>query len=560
MAPATDAALFPCFHALESGGPDPVQLNNPFCYRPHALCLEAAAQVRAYIECSPALAAAARQGKMLGVLAVRAPGGQRGFLAAYSGLLGGRNDWPFFVPPVFDAQQPDGHFKQGERRISALNARIDTLRHSSGYLQAQQRLHQCRSEAAQQLEAERQAMRLRKAQRDRCRAEGHLSAGQAEALVRESQHDKAELRRLRQALMAREEAARQEALAQEEALQALRSERRRQSEALQRWLFSRYRVYNALGQSAALPEIFGQWGAPLPPAGAGDCCAPKLLQYAYIHGCRPLALAEFWYGAPDTGLVRLPGHFYPACRGKCRPILHFMLQGLDVEADRSTQRPAAPPRVVFADGSLAVVDKPWGMLSVPGREAGRPSAEAFVRQHFGVPEGQPVTVHRLDMDTSGLLVFALTRQAHKALQQQFIQHTVEKRYEALLEGTVQRHDTPCVQWDEGTVRLPLRPDPLNRPLQTADLQHGHKACTRFRLEGTDAEGRQRVSLWPLTGRTHQLRVHCAHPYGLACPIAGDPLYGHGMPGGGRLCLHAAALSLTHPVTGQRLTFTSEPGF
>lgn len=553
-----DDRLHPLHHPAV---PAPVRMNNPFCYTPHSLCYEAAAAVQAYLDTTPQLMEQERQGKMFGVLVVRTATGERGFVAAYSGLLSGRNNWPWFVPPVFDAQQPDGHFKVNERHISHLNHLIASTEQSEAYRQAQATLATVEHDAEALLGAARKAMQRRKAQRNERRQEAELagtalSEAELQEMVRESQYDKAELRRIKKRLSDNTMVARQALSEYEDQLKTLRDDRRRESEALQQWLFTQYKVCNARGETRTLLDLFAEETGQLPPAGAGDCCAPKLLQYAFKHGLQPLAIAEFWWGPPSYDYLRQPGHYYPACQSKCRPILPFMLQGLDVEPDRSAERTHNMPTVLYADDSIVVIDKPAGMLSVPGKDENRLSAEQFVRQQFNIPTEVTAVVHRLDMDTSGLLVFARTQAAQRALQTQFLERTVKKRYEALLSGVVQQHGA-AVDWQKQCISLPLRPDPYNRPLQVVDPINGKTAVSHFAL-GHIENGQQHISLWPLTGRTHQLRVHCAHPDGLGCPISGDPLYGRGIAPtpSKRLCLHAAQLCFTHPISGKPLTFNS----
>lgn len=467
------------FHELNSVSEPPLRLNNPFGYEAHALCREAARQVMDYVGGEPLLQADAAHGKMLGVLVVRQPCGRVGFLAAYSGLLAGRNDWPYFVPPVFDAQQPDGHFKQTEAYISSLNARLDS---------------------------------------------GSLTEAEA---------------------------------------QVLRQERRQLSEALQLWLFGQYRVLNGRGEQKDLIAIWRDYHQserlrqryPLPPGGSGDCCGPKLLQHAYEHGLQPLQIAEFWYGESPRGEVRHHGQFYPACRGKCRPILSFMLQGLDVEPESaaalSGEQAGKALRVVYADEQLLVVAKPSGLLSVPGR-IDAPSVASLLADRYG----RVLLPHRLDMDTSGLMVVARTDEAYKHLQRQFYARTIYKRYVALLETPgAESPAAPLLEvGSQGIVALPLRPDPLDRPRQVVDHLHGKAAETHYEVLALLPSGRTLVALTPRTGRTHQLRLHCAHAEGLGRPIVGDNLYGQA---GVRLCLHAAGLCFQHPVTGRQLAF-SEP--
>lgn len=596
---------------------------------PRALAFVAARRVAAYVEQHPELTAGEVCGKMYGVLVVEAPGGCLAFLAAHSGLLGGRNDWPFFVPPVFDAQQPDGHFKTKEREISGMNRRIAELMQRPQLFEARQRLEQVRQQTDRVIAREREEVKARKARRDTMRREQPQMDDATKAmLIRESQHDKAQLRRLMKSCEA-SVTEHQEALdVLEREIEALKRERRESSDALQRWLFDQYVMLNAMGMRRTLIDIFARFNGTLPPAGAGDCCAPKLLQFAYAHNLRPVSLAEFWLGAPPPTEVRRHLQFYPPCRSKCYPILQFMLQGLDaplpgaeeiyplreeegvettndakgslddkasldakcsldekaafdgkasIEANEAHEDKAslddngfldaqghiykkcgASLHIIYEDEQMAVVSKPSGMLSVPGKSC-RLSVESIVREHYGIAADVPVIVHRLDMDTSGLLLIARTREAHKALQQQFLDHTVSKSYLALLEGVPHEDLTSeHVVWHSshtGTITLPLRPDLDDRPRQLVDFVHGKPAVTRFRLLKV-IDGHQLIALTPVTGRTHQLRMHCAHHLGLNCPILGDPLYGSAIEPPAdiaqRLYLHAEQITFRHPVTGEVL--------
>lgn len=577
---------------------------------PRALAFVAARRVAAYVEQHPELTAGEVCGKMYGVLVVEAPGGCLAFLAAHSGLLGGRNDWPFFVPPVFDAQQPDGHFKTKEREISGMNRRIAELMQRPQLFEARQRLEQVRQQTGRVIAREREEVKARKARRDTMRREQPQMDDATKAmLIRESQHDKAQLRRLMKSCEA-SVAEHQEALdILESEIEALKRERREGSDALQRWLFDQYVMLNAKGMRRTLIDIFARFNGTLPPAGAGDCCAPKLLQFAYAHNLRPVSLAEFWLGAPPPTEVRRHLQFYPPCRSKCYPILQFMLQGLDAplpgaeevyplreegggttndekgslddkasidtneaHADKASlddngfldaqghiyKKCGASLHIIYEDEQMAVVSKPSGMLSVPGKSC-RLSVESIVREHYGIAADVPVIVHRLDMDTSGLLLIARTREAHKALQQQFLDHTVSKSYLALLEGVPHEGLTgDHVVWHSshtGTITLPLRPDLDDRPRQLVDFVHGKPAVTRFHLLKV-IDGHQLIALTPVTGRTHQLRMHCAHHLGLNCPILGDPLYGNAIEPSAniaqRLYLHAEQITFRHPLTGEVL--------
>lgn len=581
---------------------------------PRALAFVAARRVAAYVEQHPELTAGEVCGKMYGVLVVEAPDGCLAFLAAHSGLLGGRNNWPFFVPPVFDAQQPDGHFKTKEGEISGMNRRIAELMQRPQLFEARQRLEQVRQQTDRVIAREREEVKARKARRDTMRREQPQMDDATKAmLIRESQHDKAQLRRLMKSCEA-SVAEHQEALdVLEREIEALKRERREGSDALQRWLFDQYVMLNAKGMRRTLIDIFARFNGTLPPAGAGDCCAPKLLQFAYAHNLRPVSLAEFWLGAPPPTEVRRHLQFYPPCRSKCYPILQFMLQGLDAplpgaeevyplreegggttndekaslddkasleaneaHADKASlddngfldaqghiyKKCGASLHIIYEDEQMAVVSKPSGMLSVPGKSC-RLSVESIVREHYGIAADVPVIVHRLDMDTSGLLLIARTREAHKALQQQFLDHTVSKSYIALLEGVPHEGLTgEHVVWHSshtGTITLPLRPDLDDRPRQLVDFVHGKPAVTRFRLLKV-IDGHQLIALTPVTGRTHQLRMHCAHHLGLNCPILGDPLYGNAIEPSAniaqRLYLHAEQITFRHPSSGKIVPIVS----
>ena len=436
-------------HPLHSNDERPVRFTYPFCYEPHPLSCQAAAEVQQYIATHEEIRRDADNGKMFGVLVVESAEGLA-FLAAYSGLLAGRNDWPYFVPPVYDAQQPDGHFKTTEREISL------TTRHSP------------------------------------------LTSKQM-------------------------------------------------SQELQTWLFHQYQLLNARGEVKDLVDIWQEYYSrpklrqkyPLPPGGTGDCCAPKLLQYAYQHYLHPVCMAEFWWGQSTKEELRQHLNYYPACRGKCMPILTWMLQGLDVDPNPETlgyEHMEIP--TIYEDNDILVVDKPSGILSVPGRMEDY-SVETVMQQRYP----GSIVAHRLDMGTSGLLIVSKHIEAYHPLQQQFIRHEVKKKYVALLEHAGQ---------GSGIVSLPMRPDPMNRPRQVVDMEHGKRAVTRYEFISDHL-----VALWPETGRTHQLRIHCAHPDGLSNPIVGDELYG---TKGQRLCLHAAEIWFKHPISGEEMHFETTPNF
>lgn len=525
--------------------PRPGRMNCPFCYTPHPLCVLAAHEVQTYLGRQLAWHDELRRGKMFGVLVVRTDDGDLGYLAAYSGILAGRNDHPYFVPPVYDLLRPDGYFKEEEARISALNHRIAELESSERH-QSLARQATLTAEAARQaLDQARALLKAAKQQRDLQRQTLTPDAPAWQALTAESQHQKAEYKRLERTWKARTEATQTAWQESQAAIDRLKAERKQRSADLQQWLFAQFRLLNAQGEAKDLCAIFSGTAHRTPPAGAGECCAPKLLQQAYLHHWKPLCMAEFWWGDSPQTEVRHHGAYYPACQGKCGPILAHMLQGLDVDPNPLTtpqpQTGAPALDIVYEDDYLLALNKPAGLLSVPGKTEA-PSVYSLVRQHCPDAQG-PLIVHRLDMATSGLLLVAKDKHTHQQLQAQFHHRQVKKRYVALLQGIVAS--------DRGTIDLPLRPDPLDRPRQLVDPLHGKPALTHYEVLAR-GQAHTLVAFCPVTGRTHQLRMHAAHPAGLHCPIVGDELYGHKAD---RLYLHAEALELLHPVTGIPLRLT-----
>lgn len=541
----------------------PQQFTFPFHYVPHPLSVAAAQQVRAYVATHAEWAAELARGKMLGVLVVRDGEGRLGFLAAFSGLLDGKNDIGYFVPPVYNLLEPRGEFKQGEAEITAINHQIERMEHDEGLRQLRHDLAEAQAHGRQVVEQYRSMMAKARASREKQRQAGNLSDEQREQLISESQFQKAELKRLKKRTGAQVAGIEAEIKAMTSEIEALRVQRRLMSERLQGRIFSLFVVSNARGEQRDLSHIFADFYArnrasggprfsitsPTPPSGAGECCAPKLLQWAYGHGLKPVCMAEFWCGRSPAGLLRHDGEFYPACQGKCLPILSFMLQGLDVEQNPLERHPAddEPLSILYDDQWLVAIDKPAGMLSMPGK-LHDDSLLARLRKRYPTATG-PMVVHRLDMATSGIVLAAKDLDTFRALQRQFAAHTISKRYVAVLQGWPAE--------DEGTISLPLRPDPLNRPMQVMDPEHGKPAITHYRVLSRNDDGTTRVEFTPQTGRTHQLRMHAALPQGLGCPIVGDMLYGHPAR---RLLLHAQRITFVHPATGQPLTIESPEPF
>lgn len=543
------------FHIPVADIPLPERFTFPFCYIPHPLCVAAAKEVQAYLGLQEAWKEELAQGKMFGVLVVRTQEGETGYLTAFSGILAGSNVHPFFVPPVYDLLQPQGFFKIEEEQISQINTRIGLLEEDEEYKRQMQQLAALRQTAQETLEEAKRQMKRAKEKREERRREAALPNGapmtpeEENVLIRESQFQKAEYKRMERAWKERIAPLQQTISDYEAGIQALKSERKQRSAALQQKLFEQFKMLNYRGEVKTLCDIFGQTVHKTPPAGAGECAAPKLLQQAYLHGWKPVAMAEFWWGESPKTEIRHHGHYYPACKGKCEPILGHMLQGLEVDENpilKELQSGKKTLDIIYEDEWLAVVNKPAGMLSVPGKED-VVSVYSMMRERYPDADG-PLIVHRLDMSTSGLLVVAKTKQVHQNLQAQFKNRSIGKRYIALLQGSVSQ--------DAGTVELPLCSNPLDRPRQMVHTGYGKPAVTDFEvLERKD--NRTRIAFYPRTGRTHQLRVHAAHPLGLHCPIIGDELYGRKAE---RLYLHAEMLEFTHPVTGKRISITQKADF
>ncbi len=543
--------LFHSFKSDTTGVELPQCFNNPFHYVPHELCVRAAREVRMLLQGNPQWAADAASGKMMGVLLVRRGDGAVGYLAGFSGLLCGSNRQEGFVPPVFDFLAVDGYFKREEAQITAINHKIAAIENSVRYSAAVATVEHTEREAKEAVAARKELYAANKKARNEKRLSGALSPDENAALVRQSQFEKAELKRLARRCNELIDEARASLQPFTNEIASLAAERKQRSAALQEWLFTQFKLLNGRGEQKNLLEIFAAYNGLLPPAGAGECAAPKMLQYAYEKGYTPLSMAEFWVGASPVGEVRRDGCFYGSCKSKCHPILSYMLQGVAVEesALEQSSENLKTIKVVYEDSSLIVVDKPAGVLSVPGIVGGE-CVQDWLRTTY--KSNDIFVVHRLDMATSGLLVAARSVELLKAMQALFAARAVDKEYVAMLDGVPQM----C----EGEINLPLISDYANRPRQKVDYTQGKPARTTYKLmRKVQYKGKEcaLLSLIPVTGRTHQLRVHCAHHSGLNLPIVGDALYG---VAANRLMLHACALSFVHPVSGRRVEFHSSPSF
>lgn len=525
----------------------PGKFTYPFYYSPHPLCVRAAEELQAYLNSQKQWQDEWKQGKMFGVLIVRTNEGDVGYLAAFSGILAGKNLHTYFVPPIYDLQQPQGFFKQEEDHISAINVQIQNLQADKQYLASQQQLtdettlaRQILAEARANLKAAREAREMHRLT--------HPDETKLAAMIRESQHQKAEYKRLEQYWKSHIAGIQTQVGVFDARIERLKTERKTRSAALQLKLFEQFRILNARGDIKNLRHLFEQTAQKTPPAGAGECAAPKLLQYAYLHHLTPLAMAEFWWGDSPKTELRRHGYYYPACKGKCEPILKHMLEGLDVDANPllNDLRCDAELEILFEDAWLLVINKPAGLLTVPGKGE-TDSVYKRVKSRYPDATG-PLMVHRLDMATSGILLIAKTKEVHQNLQAQFKNRMVKKRYVALLDGNVHA----C----EGIIELPLCLNPQDRPRQIVSEEFGKPAQTKYVV--TDRlPGQTRIVFYPFTGRTHQLRVHAAHSEGLNCPIVGDELYGKKST---RLYLHAEYLEFRHPVSGKSICMERKADF
>lgn len=539
--------MFHSFQTSIAGIELPRLFTYPFHYTPHPLCVMAAGEVQAYINKQTRWKEELDKGKMFGVLIVRTSNGQTGYLAAFSGNLCGSNSHSFFVPPVYDLLKPDGFFKIEEEQISAINHQIGQLQNCYRYLELQQKMERETASSQQALSEARKVLKAAKEKREQRRLHRPNENEQA-AMIRESQYQKAEFKRLERYWKEQISEIKTELESFSSQIEALKAERRNRSAALQQKLFQQFNFLNAKGETKNLCAIFEETVQKTPPAGAGECAAPKLLQYAYLSGLSPIAMAEFWWGESPKTEIRHHGYYYPSCRGKCEPILRHMLQGLNVEPAPSERYSLSQnmPEILFEDQWLLVLHKPEGVLSVPGKSEEQ-SIYSLLRARYPKATG-PLVVHRLDMATSGLLLAAKTQEVHRHLQAQFENRSIKKRYIALLDGILPE--------EEGVIDLPICPDYLDRPRQMVNEELGKTAITRYQVMDRK-NGQTRIAFFPLTGRTHQLRVHAAHPLGLNCPIVGDELYGRKAE---RLYLHAEYLEFIHPVSGQRMVIEKKAEF
>ncbi|UIR54502.1 RluA family pseudouridine synthase [Sphingobacterium sp. SRCM116780] len=542
--------------------PLPINFTFPFCYEPHILAKMASESVQKHITTQ-------RQwlhnfglnshgegqsiGKMFGVLVVEDQEKNIGFLAAFSGKLAGKNDHEYFVPPIFDMLTENSFFLVEEENLNKLNKQIIALEQNPLLTKLDTAFKETKMALNLRLAQFKEDLKIQKHNRKQVREESKRALSQEEYdviekdLIKQSLRDKHDLHIFQK--QNQEEIAKAEVplLDYLNGIASLKEERKRRSSALQHKLFEQYNFRNAKGETENVIPIFKAFNNLQPPAGSGECAAPKLLQYAYLNKYKPLALAEFWWGQSPSAEVRRHQHYYPACRNKCEPILGFMLQGLAIDENPMLQSPddTIEIPIIYEDESLLVINKPEEFLSVPGIHI---QDSVYTRMLNKYPDAGPLIVHRLDMSTSGILVLAKNKEVHKALQSQFINHRVVKYYIALLDGIIKE--------EFGEISLPLHVDLDDRPRQLVCYDYGKKAITKWEKLSVE-DGKTRIKYFPVTGRTHQLRVHSAHPNGMNCPIVGDDLYGQKS---NRLHLHAAYIEFNHPVSNERISFTVNPKF
>ncbi len=529
----------------------PSAFTFPFDYEPHPLALKAAQEVmRDLEEMDETTHNFSEVGKMFGVLVVKNQTDDLGYLAAFSGKLQCGNHYSYFIPPLFDMLDEQSFYRKGEEELNQLNHEIKTLENNIDFLDLKAKYNRSLEALASELEEAKNTFRIRKAARKKRRKSLTSASKNVElaavkvAHEKESHYQQYVIKELKLQIVQLQKEQTKKLQPFQSQLQQLKEQRKAKSNQLQQQLFDQYNFLNARGEQKNVLAIFGQ---TIPPAGTGECAAPKLLQYAYQHRLHPIALAEFWWGVSPPKEVRKHGEFYPACKSKCEPVLGFMLQGLEVNQDpRADIQVQDELETIYENDCLLVVNKPAEMLSAPGK-VDVPNVYDLIKAKYPQATG-PLLVHRLDQSTSGILLIAKDKDTHAALQQQFENRTVKKRYEALLNGELKS--------TSGKIELPLRVDLDNRPRQLVDVEHGKPAETYYQVVEVKNQ-KTRIHFFPVTGRTHQLRVHAAHQDGLNLPIVGDDLYG---TRANRLHLHAAQLTVVHPNSGEEMVFKSKVPF
>lgn len=540
----------------------PEKFTFPFYYQPHLISEIATKELQDYLESQTDFEhnfglnenqTDLPVGKMFGVLVVQNKQNEIGYLAAFSGKLYDKSLPEKFVPPVFNMRTEGSFYIKGELEIDEINAQLTVLKNDEKYLALKKSVKKITKTIADDLENQRKKMKVSKSGRKvrKKKAFGVLSENEfkklTQKLTQESYNNQFFYKELQEYYDSKIEKSTKELAIFEKKIAFLKKERKEKSNYLQQTLFSKYTFLNQQKELKNLLAIFDN-PAIKPPAGSGECSAPKLLNYAFKHDLKPISMAEFWWGISPNSAIRNHKNYYPACQSRCKPILAHMLQGTQMDANLLIENSSEKKelKIIYEDDVLIVVHKPAEFLSVPGKEI-KDSVYSRIKEKYPDATG-PLIVHRLDMSTSGILVLTKTKEANKIVQSQFINRTIKKRYVALLDGNLSENS--------GTIKLPLRVDLDDRPKQLVDFKYGKNAETNWEIIQRE-KGKTRVYFYPITGRTHQLRVHAAHKDGLNCPIIGDDLYGKKT---NRLHLHAEFIEFSHPTTHKKMSFTVAPDF
>ena len=525
------------FHEFDAQLFDPPErLNNPFFVEISAFGRQAFESFKEQLMSHPVVQShfdGGVVGKMFGLLVVKNQHDKFGYLSAFSGKINDTVAVDGFVPPVFDTLVYDGFYKTGERTLDGLTHEIEALLKSQDYLLKQEELALLKRN--HQVELKFTSEQIKSAKADRKKLRIGSAPEVLEILSQESIDEQLWLKWRKKHMQLEVDALQKELDLFEQQIQVLKDKRKALSQHLQQQLFEHYTFLNAQKEVKNILEIFEEFGADIPPAGTGECAAPKLFQYAFQNDYEPVELIEFWWGPSPPSQIRVQGNFYPSCRSKCEPILKHMLSATESEAPPvlNDDNRLSEIEIIFQDEYLAVLNKPFDVLSVPGKVQSL-SVQDYLPTLFPNAK-RPMLVHRLDRATSGILLVAMNQDIYVALQKQFTARLVKKKYIAVLDGMIDQKS--------GVINLPLRVDLDNRPQQLVCFEHGLPATTRFEVL-SEENGRTRIAFYPITGRTHQLRVHAAHPKGLNTPIIGDDLYGSKAD---RLHLHASFLKFVHPV-------------
>ena len=540
----------------------PEKFTFPFYYKPHPLAKIATKEVQEYLENQTDFKhnfglsednTTLPIGKMFGVLVVKNSKNEIGYLTAFSGKLADKSLPDKFVPPVFNMRSYGSFYLKGEEEITEMNHQLSFLEQNENYIHLKNSLQNITKSINDDLEKEKEKLKRYKKERKARKKTGKSTLNKSDfkllekKLIQESFNNQFYYKELEEYYKNKVARKRKELAAFEDEIASIKKERKEKSNYLQQTLFSKYAFLNHKKESRSLLDIFNN-PAIKPPAGSGDCSAPKLLQHAFLNDLTPICMAEFWWGISPNSAIRKHKNFYPACQGRCKPILTHMLGGIEMDENLLLENLAENQEleIVYEDNVLLIVNKPSEFLSVPGKNISD-SVYTRIKEKYPKATG-PLIVHRIDMSTSGILLLTKTKEAHKVLQSQFIKRTIKKRYVALLDGDLTENS--------GTIKLPLRVDLDDRPRQLVDFEYGKNAETNWQIIKKE-NGKTKVYFYPITGRTHQLRVHAAHKDGLNTPIVGDDLYGKKE---NRLHLHAEFIEFSHPETNKKMSFTIAADF